>query len=256
MKQESFSTTPSGAVLHTLAILESFDPAHPTQSLSEISRRLAIPKASAYRYVKTLAGRGYLVMEREQKRYALGPRLLILAQQHDQQLGGLWAARPILSDLAMATGETAHFGILVGDDVVYLEIAESPQRVRAYVQKGDRLPAHAVAAGKAILAHSQPDLVDRFCRRTLSRLTEATIVDAAAFREELARTRRRGYGVNSGEWIAEVTGISAPVFASRGGVVAAIGIAGPTSRLSRAKIAPTGRVVCEHAQQLTAQLKT
>jgi DNA-binding IclR family transcriptional regulator len=245
------SVETSRAATSVLEILESFDRDHPKQSLSEISRRLSIPKATAYRYLKALARRGYLRVDGERKRYALGSRLLELAEQHYQQFDLLGAVRPILAELAAATGETAHYGILEANEIVYIEIAESPQRVRAYVHRGDRLPAHCVAAGKAILAYSSPDLVDRFCDRFLAKLTEATIVDPQIFRQELNRTRRRGYGVNCGEWIAEVTAVSAPVFAPGRGVTGAIGVAGPTARLPRARIAPIGNLVREHAARLT-----
>lgn len=248
---QTSSIVPSRAVLSALAILESFDGHHLRQSLAEISRRLGIPKATALRYLKALEVRGYLVRDRAGQDYSLGLRLFCLGQRQLEAFDSLAAARPILEELASATGETAHYGVLEGNEVVYLDIAESAQRVRAYVQRGDRLPAHAVAAGKAILAHAPPETVDRMLATSLPRLTAATIVDAEELRRDLDRTRRRGFGLNVGEWQDEVTGVSAPVFGV-GGVVAAIGVAGPRSRLAGGRLEETGRIVRDLANRLSA----
>jgi IclR family acetate operon transcriptional repressor len=245
---------PSRAVLDALEILESFCANPHTQTLAEISRRLEIPKATALRHLKALEMRGYVLRDRDRPVYSLGLRLLSLSEGQYERFDHLAAARPILAELAAATGETAHYGVREGSDIVYLEVVESPQRVRAYVRRGDRLPAHAVAAGKVILAYGAAEVVDRLLSEPLKVMTAATIIDAAALRRELQRTRLRGYGLNVGEWQNEVTGISAPVFALGRGVVAAIGIAGPRSRLSRDKLADTGELIRHHADRLSESI--
>jgi DNA-binding IclR family transcriptional regulator len=235
-----------------LLILDSFDGANETQTLAQISRQMRIPKATALRHLLALEQAGYVVANAARDSYTLGSKPLTLAQRYLSQFSVLKQVRPIIAELAHKTGETAHFGVLEGCEVVYLEIAESPQRVRIYVQRGDRLPAHAVAAGKAILARGSDEAVEQFLRRAkLTRLTNATISDARAFRDELALTRAKGYGVNRGEWIEEIVGISCAVIGHDGEPLGALGVAGLGTRLQEAKLGSVGKIVCEHADRLS-----
>ena len=244
---------PSRAVLGGLAILESFDVARPTRSLADISRHLGIPKATALRMLRALAEKHYVTHD-ARSTYALGPGVLALAQRYLSDYEALPVVRPMLSELASKTGETAHFGVLQGNEVVYLEIVESPQRVRAYVLRGDHLPAHCAAAGKAILAHAAPDTVDACIAHGLPRLTSLTIADRAGFLRELRTTKQRGYGLNIGEWMEDVTGVSAPIFGFSGAVQGAIGVAGPMSRLNARNAHRIGKIVRELAQRTSQRL--
>jgi DNA-binding IclR family transcriptional regulator len=160
----------------------------------------------------------------------------------------------MLTDLAVETGETAHLGILAGTEVIYVEIAESPQLVRACVARGDRLPAHCVASGKAILAYSDADQVERFIAQGLKPLTRHTITNARDFEDDLAATRKRGFGLNVGEWLEDVVAVSAPVFSHLDEVIAAVGIAAPQSRLDPSKARALGSRIRAHADRLSSRL--
>jgi len=252
--EKALLAEPSRAVVNVLAMLESFDDRHREQSLSDISRRLGIPKATALRHLLALQRAGYVTVDGRRQRYSLGPQLLVLSRRYLAQFDILAQVRPVLVEVAQATGETAHFGVLEGREVVYLEIAEGPHRVRIYVQRGDRLPAHCVAAGKAILAHAPVELRQAFSAAGLAPLTDATIVSHKSFQSELAAIRRRGYALNIGEWIHEVIGVSAPVFAQERGVVGAIGVAGLGTRLKGARLQEIAMLVQQQAQRLTMSL--
>lgn len=117
---------PSRAVLSALAVLESFDDANPSQSLSGISRRLDIPKATALRILRALEAMGYVTLNGAEGTYSLAVGVLTLAQRYLTRYEALAVARPILAQVAGETGETAHYGVLQGTEVIYLEIAESP----------------------------------------------------------------------------------------------------------------------------------
>ncbi|MGE0240953.1 MAG: IclR family transcriptional regulator [Parvibaculaceae bacterium] len=247
-------TPPSGSTLHALAILESFDVAHVSQSLTVISRRLGIPKATALRILRALEERRYVFRNPHDGSYSLSFGVLALAQRYLAEFEILTILRPVLAELAAETGETAHFGVLQETEVVYLDIAESPQRVRAYVLRGDNIPAHCVAAGKAILAHAERSKLEHFLAADRARLTPATIVDRDQFLDELEQTRRRGYALNMGEWMPDVTGVSAPVFSRIELVAGAVGVAGPISRLDLARAHHVGEIVRRYAAKISEVL--
>ena len=240
---------PSRAVLGAIAVLEAFGRERGTQTLAQLNQQLGIPKATLLRHVKALVQTGYLILDQDRKTYSLGPAILTLSRHFLAQYESLLAGRQLLQALAEDTGETAHIGVLHDRDVVYLDIAESPQRVRAYVSRGDHLPAHCVAAGKAILAYSDPEVVAAVCRGGMKALTRRTITSPAAFQRELETVRRRGYAVNLGEWTEDVGATSAPVFMHSGRVVGAMGVAGPISRLNGENIDAVGRVARQHAKR-------
>jgi IclR family transcriptional regulator, KDG regulon repressor len=245
---------PSRAVFSALAVLESFDDANPSQSLASISRRLGIPKATALRTLRALEVKGYVTLNETEGTYSLAVGVLTLAQRYLTRYEALAVARPILAQIAAETGETAHFGVLQGTEVIYLEIAESPQRVRAYVVRGDHLPAHCVAAGKAILAHADAAIVDAFVAAGLPRLTPATIVREKDFLADLRVTHQRGYALNVGEWMEDVAGVSAPVIGHLGTVQGAVGVAGPRSRLNARNVHQIGRLVRRYANGISKKL--
>lgn len=254
MNEKTTSAKPSQSVLSAMDMLEIFNTEREELTLAQISRELGLPKASCLRHLKALAQTGYVVYDRERKLYALGPAVLTLAQRFISQHASVLSCRPYLSQIAQETGETAHFGVLVGREVVYMDIAESPQRVRAVVGRGDRLPAHVTASGKAILAHTHRQIVEALLQSGIEAMTAHSITSAEIFRQELTITRERGYGVNLREWMDQVGAVSSPVFSQSRSIMGAIGVAGPISRLNESNIEEIGGIVCKHADRLSRSL--
>ena len=251
---ENTQAKPSQAVLDAIRLLDAFEQDAGEKTLAEIARAAGVPKASAMRHLKALALTGFVIHDPIRKAYALGPAILTLAERFLAQQPSVHACRPLLAALARETGETAHYAVLQGRDVVYLDIAESPRRIRAYVTRGDRQPAHCMASGKAILAHSPNAVVDAFLEADIVQLTEHTITSEPAFRAELEATRARGYGVNLSEWVDDVGAAAAPIFSGSGQVVGSIGVAAPISRLNRANADDVGLIVRDCAARFTDML--
>ena len=101
-----------------------------------------------------------------------------------------------------------------------------------------------MATGKVLLAHHYESLRAAVLA-TMTRFTARTITGADALDTEMAQVRRLGYARNTGEWQEDLAGVAAPVFAANGDVVAAIGLSGPTQRLSRQRIREVAPAVME-----------
>ncbi|MFI4986090.1 MAG: IclR family transcriptional regulator [Alphaproteobacteria bacterium] len=245
---------PSRAVLAALDILGSFEGVGHGQTLSDVSRSLGLPKASALRFLGALEERGFVSRDPGDKSYTLGARLWQLAQRSMSNDGLMRAARPLLLAMAESTGETAHVSVLDGREVTYLDVVDGPRRIRAYVSRGERLPAHCVASGKAILAFSEAAAIERLFATPLPKLTASTITRRGQFSAEIAKVRRQGYALNLGEWNDDVTGISAPVFSAGGMICGAIGISGPYARLDAAKAKSVADAVRGFADRLSSRL--
>jgi DNA-binding IclR family transcriptional regulator len=180
----------------TLDILETLAAAGPS-TLSELTRRLDIPKSSLHGILRTMAARGWI--EAAGTRFRLGLRALQVGAAYLDADDTVGLLSGILDELAARFGETTHLGRLDGADITYVAKRESVHPLRLYSAIGRRLPAHATALGKALLAaHPWPE-VDALLPDPLPALTSHTIVDRSALQAELALIRERGYAVDNEE---------------------------------------------------------
>lgn len=249
------SRTPKGhssrPVLNALLVLEMLADAEGELTLSEISRRCGLPKATTLRYLAAFEQAGYVARAAGDGKYSLGSRIVALSRKFYGSEGLLTIARGKLPELAKATEETAHIALLRFPDVVYVDIAESPQRVRAIVPRGEQLPAYCVASGRAILSCSDRTLIDSILSAGLKPRTKFTIVKPAAFLAELKRVAKQGYAANVGEWMEDVVGVSAPLFSPDGRAFAAVGVSLPMSRANLKGIKSLGEIVRSFARGLS-----
>ena len=200
-----------------IAIVTCFDPDVADLGLSEIAARVGLRVSTAHRITHTLVRGGLLAQDPRSERYHLGPKLAILGQSAMAQYG-LDLVQPHLEELARVTGEAASLGVRDGDDVVVMLRAESAQPLRFDRPHGSRVPLHASAMGKALLAFAavEPRVAVARLER-LPRFTGHTIVKRSALVAELEAIRAQGYTVNREERHEGVCGVGAPVL-DRSGV--------------------------------------
>jgi len=110
------------------------------------------------------------------------------------------------------------------------------------------VPTHCSSLGKVFLAWDSVRVRD-----PLERPTRATLANVAAVRADAARTRKRGWAITVDELEVGLSGIAVPVLGSRGQVVAALGISGPTTRLE-VRFDELGPLLRNHAERLTELL--
>lgn len=222
------------AIRNGLAALEQLARADEPLGVTELGRRIGLPPSSAHRLLATLVAAGYAVPIPDTGRYRSGPAFLRLGTpMAPPQLRDV--ARPVLERIAELTGETAHLAVLDGLEVVSIDhVASSPDCVAKH-PLGSRMPAHATALGLALLVF-RPDVVDALINAGLGRLTSATIADPEVLRQCLAKVCRRGYATNVRGWHPDTVGVAAPILASDGRSIAAVGLSGPASRLDRRSV--------------------
>jgi IclR family transcriptional regulator, acetate operon repressor len=232
----------------TFGILEVFTEARPEWSTTGIARELDLPVPTVHRILAALKRLGYVSQHEETRRFRLGLAALSLGER----ARGLADLRPAavgpLRQLSEATGETALATVLspARDRSVCLERVESSRPLRLSVQPGRQLPLHAGASQKALLAFMPADEIDRLTARPLERLCTATITSRAALRDELTAIRARGWSSSYEETDIGVWGVAVPVL-SAGDVVCAVGIAGPSPRLTVERVRRDVQLIHEAA---------
>lgn len=232
--------------LHMLEVLQS----ETEIGVSDLARRLGLHKNNAFRLLATLELSGFVQQSPTTELYRLGPACLVLGRAYAQKHTLMREARPILEELATAERETAHLGILQGDEVVHLDGVLPDQLVLSGSRVGSRLPAHCTALGKALLAGAleRAELGSRssaasanedghgLLDRPLRAYTEATVVDAAKLMEQLRATQLQDYAVDLEEYAQGLCCIAAPVRDGHARVVAALSLSGPSVRLSEERL--------------------
>ena len=132
-------------------------------------------------------------------RYRLGLRALQVGARFVAEDELVSHVAPSLDRLAAATGETVQQARLDGNQIVYLAKRESDHPVRLISAIGSRLPAHATALGKALLAARDDEALGHLVKPPLPALTDRTITEWEPLHAELTATRARGYAVDDGE---------------------------------------------------------
>ncbi len=204
-----------------LRILEAFEPAPAPLSLTQIAESAALPLPTAHRLVGEMVRWGAL--ERDSTgRYHVGLRLWEVAQNAGRQLRE--AARPHLQDLFSLTQETAHLAVREGREALYIDRVYGSKRVPRASRVGGRLPLHATAVGKVLLAYEEPWMRDAYLAGRLEAPTTRTHVHPAQLLHELDTIREQGYATTFEEVRPGSCSIAVPVCSGPGRAIAALGL--------------------------------
>lgn len=243
------------SVAHALDVLEEFRGDLDELGVTELSKKLKLHKNNVFRILATLQSRSYIEQNRSNDNYRLGIKCLELGQTFIRQRGLLKQSKPILQELAEATGETSYISILRGNEVVYIDSVETSSTVRVVSRVGLHMPIHATAAGKALVAfESDEELLKRFSGEIL-RFTKATKTGVDDLMKDFSGIRESGYATDLEEFEDGLRCIGAPVRDYTRKVVGAISVSGPAHRMSDEKIAQHfGPEVARAAKALSARL--
>ncbi|MGH2534228.1 MAG: IclR family transcriptional regulator [Thermomicrobiales bacterium] len=223
-------------------------------TLTELSGRAGINKATALRILANLDDRGYV--ERDGNgRYRLGVRLMQLGARKSAGLDLRSVARPILQRLQAETGETVNLGVPTAEGVIYIDILESAHGLRMAATVGANDEYHSTALGKAIMAHwAAPAFADHRRRRPLTPKTPRTIVDGDTLERELAAIRTRGFALDDEENEVGARCVAAAILDHRDQVVGAVSVSGPASRLTRTRCGEIAPGVVAASRQISAMM--
>jgi DNA-binding IclR family transcriptional regulator len=216
-------------------ILEAFGPDDENLSLTELSRRSGVAKASVHRLAQELLQWG--VLERRGSDYWLGIRLFEIGQRVPRQRILREAARPYMEDLYHATNETIHLAVLDGLDVLYLEKVSGHGQVSRPSRVAGRMPLHCTATGKALLAFGPPSLVDEVMTMPFERLTPHTVAAPGLLMQELTRTRTVGYAVEYEQARIGYLSVAIPLVGATGVTMGALSVTAPVFRADVEKYA-------------------
>lgn len=243
------------AVERAIAVLNVFSFDSTELSLVEITRKTGLSKPTVFRLLSTLEQHRYVASDPATARYRLGPKLLELGGVVFSSLTLRRAARSHLTRLQAETGATVLLGVLLDDQLVYVDKRETTGPLRIVSDIGWRRAPHFGMLGMTLLSSQTADEVDRLLAVSpLEPHTPHSLVDREAFLRRLGEVRRDGFVVEFDEAIEGIWGVAAPVWDSTGRVVAAVGAASPTSNRSEERVAAVVAAVKACAEDISRDL--
>ncbi|WAC94748.1 IclR family transcriptional regulator [Streptomyces sp. NA13] len=230
---------PSGVLAKALGVLQSFTVEDTTLGFAELQRRTGFAKSTLHRVLADLVAARLL--DRVQGRYRLSGLVFELGMRASVERGLLEVATPFLEDLYVRTHELVHLGTREGLEVVYVakmgghRQADSPSRL------GGRMPLHATAIGKVLLAHGPAEVRGATLRGPLERRAPRTITHADVLSRQLSEVVAQGVAYEYEESAVGIVCVAAGIFDPADGIVAAVSVTGPVHRFQPARHANSVR---------------
>jgi DNA-binding IclR family transcriptional regulator len=222
--------------------------------VSELADRLGLSRPTVHGLLQTLQSHGFVEQDRDSDKYQLGAGLLQLGNSY-LDLNELRGRSIVHAErLAERAQAAVRVGVMHGANIVVVHHVFRPDAAFQVLEVGAQLPLHASALGKAMLAYSDPSLLDDLVGEPLPKLTSRTLAPAA-LRAELETVRERGYARERDEAVLGESSVASPIFDHSGHAVGAIGVVGDTEQiLPRAPARGITAAVVEAARGISREL--
>jgi len=239
------------AVTRAIAVLRLLSRSRSPLALKAIAETLDLVPSTALHILRALAAEQLVRVDPVTKQYSLGVGMLPLARAVLEQSDFPNLVRPQLDDLSKRYGVTA-IGVALPDldHMVVVALARAQTPVRLHVDVGSRFPALISATGRCLAAftrHPWSEVEKRF-----HRLRWHNAPRYEAWRKEVDQTRRQGFSIDRGNYIAGVTIVAVPVLDGAGTITHTLAAVGLGNQLDRATSLRLAHDMRRAAEQLTA----
>ncbi|MFD7409481.1 IclR family transcriptional regulator [Streptomyces sp. NPDC059866] len=230
---------PSGVLSKALTVLQAFTVEDITLGFTELQRRTGFAKSTLHRVLGDLVA--VRLLDRVQGRYRLSGLVFELGMRASVERGLLEVATPFLEDLYVRTHELVHLGTREGTEVVYVakmgghRQADSPSRL------GGRMPLHATALGKVLLAHAPAEVREAVLRGPLERKAPRTITNVDVLARQMSDAGTKNVAFEYEESAVGIVCVAAGIFGPSDEIVAAVSVTGPVHRFQPARHATSVR---------------
>jgi len=234
-----------------IQILEAIAQKNEGVTHGDLSEILNIPKSSLSSLLANLQNRDFLFLDKKNRHYTLGPKILFLAGRFLSSTDIIQLGRPIIDRLVSATEESSGLTVKKGNEILTVYNKNSHLPIIRSLQIGDRAPIYATAAGRVILAFlPDEEIEDYLAAANMEPVTRATITKPDQIRLEISAIRNSGIAYCREEFHEDSTAMAAPVFDMYGAPIASIHIVAPSNRMNARK----EKVIAEALRQSTRKL--
>ena len=234
------SLDPASVLGKVMVVLHAFEADDHGVGFAALQRRTGLPKATLHRLTGHLVEAGLL--DRADGDFHLGSHLFELGMRASVERTMLEVATPFLEDLYERTHEVIHLALREGAEVVYVAKVTGHRAARSPSRVGGRMPVHATALGKALLAFASEEERIQVLRGPLERRTARTITAPGRLRQQLDAVVASGVAFEYEEGALGLVCVAAPILDAEDRTLAAISISGDAARFRPADHAASLRV--------------
>lgn len=212
--KESYSIQ---AVENALDVLEALSEIDDDVRISQLSEKLSMNKTSVFRLLATFENRGYVEREEQSGKYRLGLSAYEIGQKFLSRMGLLRHARPVVERLARGCDEAVYVAVRRRNEVLFLDMVDTTQKVKIVSLVGKRYPLDTNAAGQVLLAFNHTQ--------------DKQLVENVRIAPNLPSVRSQGFALDNCALGEGITSIAAPIFGGSGKLHGAVCVVGPEFRL-------------------------
>ncbi|SIO72080.1 transcriptional regulator, IclR family [Burkholderia sp. GAS332] len=242
-------------ILKGLAVLERLAESEQFRGVTELSRQMNLTKSNVQRVLSTLVELGYAQKDPVSGRYGATLRMWEFGYKTLSRDRVRLAAASQLRRLCDLCNETVFLCMGDGLDIIYVDKMEGTDPNRVFCTIGMRLPALSTAAGRAIFAFQDQDVIEQAIGE-LRRVDPKSMDDNAALKmtDRLAQIRVDGYATSFGEFRTGTNSLAAPVWNGDSKPIASVVINGSSDRLPAERLTSLAADVVGTAARISETL--
>lgn len=210
-----------------LSILGAFEASSRPLSIGQIAEKTGLPTSTAYRMVADLQEWGALTKNTDGT-FQVGVRIWELAQ-HASLSQREHVVRPFLQDLFDLLHENVHMAVRQGASALFVDKIYGSRKLPIVSRVGSRLPLHATAVGRVLLAAEPAWFQRAYLDKSLIAPTAKTTLEKQTLEQELKQVAAQGFAVTLEQMRIGASSIAVPV-AVLGETIASVGIVVDSAR--------------------------
>ncbi|MEI7817347.1 MAG: IclR family transcriptional regulator [Desulfuromonadales bacterium] len=212
------------AVIKAIDLLETLAQDGDSPSITVIEKKLDLSHNKAFRLLATLEDKGLVERSAQSGTYSLGLQAFQMAQHILKSTNLIRLALPVMEELARKLDEAIYITVMNNDEVLFLDMVDSLQQVKAVDLVGKRFPFFTNAAGKVLKSVSSIDLRNKMNKKR-------NIPDPQSLEMELDEIRKRGVAVDFGGLGEGICAVAVVIRDYAGKVVGALTLLAPSFRM-------------------------
>ena len=233
MNREIQTTYTVQSVNNAFQLLEILSEGAQNTSLQFLADGIGLSRNKTYRLLTTLCEKGLAERDKITGRYQLGGYSMALGQKLLKNSNFVTYAHPIMKDLARKHDEAIYMTVIQDDKVLFVDMVDCDQQIKAAPLVGKSYPFFTNAAGKVMKALDSRDLLEKFFKTGGRR---STVLDLDRLETELLEIRTTGVAVDSGGFGEGISSVAVAVRDYGGKIIGAITMIGPSFRMITARI--------------------
>lgn len=214
-----------------LLVIQAFSTRKRQLSISQLSKKTGLSRASVRRCLYTLTKLGFAGSD-DSRNFFLKPRILALGHSYLSSMPLATAAQPVLEHVSHILHESCSIATLDGVDIIYVARADVTRIMSIDLGVGSRLPGFCTSMGRVLLANLPPQELDATLQKVeFTRYTDRTVTSVEKLRQVLNTVRRDGYSIVDQELELGLRSMAVPIQNPNGRVVAALNVGAHAQRI-------------------------